>query len=175
MRRVLPLLALVSLAFAPAPAFRPRKAEPVSARVVAAMEYFRVKMPPPTLEESGGKSYAGLSPDTIVHLLRVARMLEVKTASGCRALMPYAKDRDCKLRFIAQHAINAAAKAYEGRVPPPCFLDLETEPHRDMVRRFGELIERMKPRGGRDVTCTLPPSSGRIPRVVSRALRRIFP
>ena len=141
----LAIVAALSLAFAPAPVYRPKKAEPISARVVAAMESFRTEMPPAVGHaEHNGRFYTELSYN-MNHLRRVADMLGVGTKGEALALLPYVKDRDCKLRFIAQHALNAATKAYPEEMSHYCFLDLESEDHRKMARRFTELIDQLDP------------------------------
>ena len=143
---ILLLLCVACLAFAPAPVYRPKKAEPASSRIVALMEGFRKKIPPDTrgLFAGTGESVKDLEPYTMPHLGQVAVGLGVGTRSECRALMPYLLDPDCKLRFIAQHAIDKATKAYPDGQSIECLLDLESKGHREMSRRFAELIEQME-------------------------------
>ena len=140
------IVAVLSMAFAPAPVYRPKKAEPVSARVVAAMEGFRTKMPPAEgMNERNGMSVKELGPFLMSHLAGVARRLGVKTKAECIALMPYITDRDYKIRFIAQQAISGATKAYPSGMSVECLLDTASEGHRTMERRFQELIDQLDP------------------------------
>jgi hypothetical protein len=140
------LVAALSLAFAPAPVYRPKKAEPASARVVAAMESFRTKMPPAVgMGEHNGLSVKELEPFIMSHLAGVARRLGVKTKAECIALMPYIADRDFKIRFIAQQAIDGTTKAYPNGMSIECLLDTGSVGHREMARRFQELIDQLDP------------------------------
>ena len=143
---VMVIVAALSLAFAPAPVYRPKKAEPISERVVTAMEGFRTKLPPAVgFAEQNGLTYFELIPNNMNHLNRVAEQLGVRSRSEAVALLRFVKDRDCHLRFIAQHALNAATKAYPDGVPHECFLDSKSEAHRKMVSRFAELIDQLDP------------------------------
>ena len=123
-----------------------KKAEPVSSRVVAAMEGFRTKMPPAVgFNEQIGCSVKELQPFIMSHLEGVAHRLGVKTKAECIALMPYITDSDYKIRFIAQQAISGATKAYPHGMSVECLLDTQSEGHRTMVRRFTELIDQLDP------------------------------
>ena len=138
------IVAALSLAFAPAPVYRPKKAESASEKIVAAMEGFRTKMPPAVgLGEHNGLSVKELEPFIMSHLAGVARRMGVKTRAECIALMPYITDRDFKLRFIAQQAISGATKAYPHGMSIECLLDTESTGHRTMARRFVELIDQI--------------------------------
>src|SRR5262245_11067830 len=107
MRRLTVLFAaMVTLAFAPAPPPRIRKAETGSERIVRAMEGFRSSIPPAEgLGEQNGLTVKELEPYLMSHLAGVARRMGASTKADCLALLPYIKDRDFKLRFIAQQAI----------------------------------------------------------------------
>ena len=140
------IVAALSLAFAPAPVYRPEKAEPPSSRVVTAMEGFRTKMPPAVgMGEHNGLSVKELEPFIMSHLAGVARRMGVKTKAECVALMPYITDGDFRLRFIAQQAISGATKAYPSGMSVECLLDTASDGHRTMARRFQELIDRLDP------------------------------
>ncbi len=74
MRGILPLIAVLSFAFAPAPFPRSRKPDDRSARIVRAMEGFRVKIPPAQgMAEQEGPSVKELEPYLMTHLAGVAR------------------------------------------------------------------------------------------------------
>jgi hypothetical protein len=138
------LLAVACLAFAPAPVYRPKKAEPVSARIVALMARYRGDIPPAEgMGEQEGLTVKELEPYLMSHLAGVAVRMGVKTRAEYRSLLPYLRDPDCKLRFIAMHAIETATKAYPHGVSVGWFLDLESAGHREMAGRFAELIEQM--------------------------------
>ena len=131
---------------APAPPFRERKPEVGAARVVRAMEGYRTRMPPAEgIGEQNGLSVRELEPYIMSHLAGVARRLGAKTRAECAALMPYLKDRDAKLRFIAQQAIEGATKAYPHGLSVECFLDPTSKGHEAMVLHFTELIDRLSP------------------------------
>jgi hypothetical protein len=109
------------------------------------MEDFRTKMPPAQgMGEQNGITVKELEPFLMSHLAGVARRMKVTTRVECVALMPYIRDRDCKLRFIAQQAINAATSAYPDGMSVECVLDTESEGHRKMAARFRDLIDRLE-------------------------------
>ena len=57
--------------------------------------------------------------------------------------MPYIADRDFKLRFIAQVAIDDATKAYPSGKSIETLLDTNSEGHRKMAERFADLIDHL--------------------------------
>jgi hypothetical protein len=131
------------IAWAPAP-FGRDKAKAETDRVVRAMEGYRTKIPPAQgLGEENGFTTKELEPYTMNHLAGVGQRLNVKTRAECLALLPYVKDRDYKLRFIAQQAINEATKAYPHGMSVECVTDVDGDRHREMVRRFEALIARL--------------------------------
>jgi hypothetical protein len=137
------VIGAVVIAWAPAP-FRRDKAKSEVDRVVRAMEGYRTSIPPAQgLGEENGFTSKELEPYTMNHLAGVGRRLNVITRAECLALLPYVKDRDFKLRFIAQQAINDATKAYPHGMSIECVLDADSDRHREMVRRFEELIARL--------------------------------
>ncbi len=140
------LVAVISLAFAPAPVFRPRKAEPLPPQIVLRIESYRTKMPPAVgMNEHNGISVKELDPFIMSHLAGVARRMGVKTRAECIALMPYITDPDFKIRFIAQQAISGATKAYPSGMSVECLLDTASKGHLEMARRFQELIAQLDP------------------------------
>lgn len=145
MPRYLPLIATtLALAFAPAPVYRPKQAEDPAAKIARAMEGFRTRIPPAQgMGEQNGKTVKELEPYLMSHLSGVARRMKVTTRAECIALMPYIRDRDCKLRFIAVHAISEATKAYPSGMSVGWFLDLGSDGHREMAARFAGLVDRM--------------------------------
>jgi hypothetical protein len=133
----------LAIAWAPAP-FRRDKAKAEVDRVVRAMEGYRTSIPPAQGRgEQNGFTTKELEPYTMNHLAGVGRRLNVKTRAECLALLPYVKDRDFKLRFIAQQAINDATKAYPHGMSVECVLDADGDRHREMVRLFEALIARL--------------------------------
>ena len=144
MRRCLPLLivATLALAFAPAPVYRPKKADAHSPRIVELMEGFRTEIPPAEgLGEMNGKSPPGLG-HVPNHLTGIARRMKVTTKAECLALMPYLRDRDLKLRFIAHEAILDATKSTNGR-SFDCIEDINSKRHRKMTQELADLIDRL--------------------------------
>ena len=136
--------AALSLAFAPLPFPRPSKPPTPAARVTALMEGYRTKVPPAEgFHEQNGLTVNELEPYLMSHLDGVARRMGVRTRAECLALLPYVKDRDFKLRFVAQQAINDATKAYPHGTSVECVLDADGDSHREMVRRFEALIARL--------------------------------
>jgi hypothetical protein len=79
------------------------------------------------------------------HLAGVARRLKARTRGECLALAPYLKDRDAKLRFIAAVALNEATNAYPGGLSFSCVIDLRSDGHEAMVRRFVASLGRLDP------------------------------
>ena len=120
----------LSLAFAPAPFPRTKKPESASARIVRSMESYRIKLPPAEgISEQNGFTVKELEPYLMSHLAGAARRLAVKTKAECVALLPYVKDRDCKIRFIAVHALLKATKAYPSGISLGWVLDIHSEGH----------------------------------------------
>ena len=145
MRTSIPLflVAVLAMAFAPAPVYRPKKAEAPSPRIVQLMEAFRVKLPPAEgLGEMNGISPVALGPYVPNHLTGIARRMKVTTKAECLALMPYLRDRDMKLRYIAHEAIIDATKSTNGS-SFDCIGDLESERHRKMAAKLADLIDRL--------------------------------
>ena len=144
MRRSIPLflIATLALAFAPAPVYRPKKADAPSPRIVELMEGFRTKMPP----AQGMGEMNGISPRGIDHvpnhLTGVARRMKVRTKSECLSLLPYLRDRDMNLRYIAHEAILDATKSTIDRTFD-CIEELESERHRKMAEKLADLIDRL--------------------------------
>ncbi len=138
--------AILGLAFAPLPFHRPGKPVPPAARVTALMEGYRTKVPPAEgIGEQNGRSVKELAPCLMSHLAGVGRRMGVKTRADCLALLPYLKDRDCKLRFIAMQALEMATKAHQHGLNVECFIDITSEGHRRMAARIAELADRLDP------------------------------
>ena len=145
MCKTLPLLiaAVLMLAFAPAPVYRPKKAGAPSPRIIELMEGFRNKLPPAEGEgEMNGISPIALGDYVPNHLSGIARRMRVTTKAECLALLPYLKDRDMKLRFIAHEAIIDATKSSNGS-SFDCIGDLESERHRKMAEKLADLVDRL--------------------------------
>jgi hypothetical protein len=77
------------------------------------------------------------------HLGGVARRLGVKTKAECLVLLTYLKDRDPKIRFIAAHAIEIVVHAYPGGMSLSDSLEVDSDGHREMIRRFVEKIDKL--------------------------------
>jgi hypothetical protein len=139
-------LAVFCFAFAPLPFPRAKKPAAPSARVTALMEGYRTEIPPAEgMGEQNGRSVKELQPYLMSHLAGVAKRMGVRTRAECLALMPYLKDRDFKLRFIAQQALEGATGAHPHGLNVQCFIDTGSEGHRKMVARFDELIGMLDP------------------------------
>jgi len=129
---------------APAPLPRHKKPDGPAARLVRAMESYRTQMPPAQgLGEENGRTIRELEPYLMSHLAGVARRMKIRTRAECVALMPYLKDRDCKLRFIASLAINEATDAWPSGLSVECFVDTSSAAHAEMLRRFTAAIGRL--------------------------------
>lgn len=140
------VLAALCLAFAPLPFPRSKKPLTPSARVTAMMEGYRTEIPPAEgLNEQNGLTVKELEPYLMSHLAGVARRMGVKTKAECLALLPYLKDPDFKVRFIAQQALEGATKAHPHGLSVSYFLDTASDGHRKMAARFAEMIEKLDP------------------------------
>ena len=119
--------------------------KPLASQVLDAMEGFRQKIPADVrgLFAGTGRSYKGLEPYTMPHLVQVAGGLGVGTRMECLMLLTYLKDADHKLRFIAAHAIDGATNAYPNGMSVEGFTDTGSEAHRRMLFRFLEAIEKL--------------------------------
>ena len=140
--------AAMGLAFAPLPFPRPKPKKPTlpSARVTALMEGYRTAVPPAEgLAEQNGLTVKQLQPYLMGHLAGVARRMGVKTRAECLALLPYLKDRDFKLRFIAMQALEGPTRAHPHGLNVECFLDVTSEGLRKMAARFAELVDKLGP------------------------------
>lgn len=137
--------AAVALA-APAPLPRHKRAEDAGQRVARMMESYRTRIPQAEgMAEENGLSIRELEPYLMSHLAGVARRMKVRTRAECLALMPYLKDRDCKLRFIASLAVNEATNAWPGGLSVTCFRDVNSPEHERMVRDFEARLGRLDP------------------------------
>jgi hypothetical protein len=110
------------------------------------MDGFRKEVTPPqtesemngfTVNDVDGKAF------TMSHLAGVARRLGVKTKAECLVLLTYLKDRDPKIRFIAAQAIEIIVHAYPGGMSLDDILKVDSDGHREMIRRFVEKIEKL--------------------------------
>ena len=118
---------------------------PSPLRLMKAMDGFRKEVPPPQGTEDNGFGLKDLDGKdfTMSHLGAVARRLGVKTKSECLVLLTYLKDRDPKIRFIAAHAIEIVVHAYPGGMSLSDILEVDSDGHREMIRRFGEKIDKL--------------------------------
>jgi hypothetical protein len=115
-------------------------------QLMKTMDGFRAAVPPPrTLSEQNGASLEDVNgkPFVLTHLDGVARRMEVKTARECLVLLTYLKDRDAKIRFIAATAIERVVHAYPGGMSLDDILNVDSDGHREMIRRFVEKIDAL--------------------------------
>jgi hypothetical protein len=117
-------------------------AEPME--LLKMMDGFRKEVPPPqgdneangfSLEDVDGKSFL------LSHLSGVARRMGVKTKTDCVVLLTFLSDRDPKLRFIAAEAIEDVVHAYPQGMSVNDVLKIDSDGHREMIRRFVAKIE----------------------------------
>ena len=119
-------------------------AEP--AELMKAMDGFRKMVPPPqNISEQNGFSLKNMDGKDFLlsHLGGVARRLGVKTKAECLVLLTYLKDRDPKFRFIAAQAIEIIVHAYPGGMSLSDILEVDSDGHREMIRRFVEKIDKL--------------------------------
>ncbi len=119
---------------------------PVS--LLKTLDGFRRKLPEPQgLHEMNGLGVADIEgrvyPDS--HLRGVATRMAVKTKADCMLLLTYLKDRDPKMRRIAGYALENVVKVYPNGFSSDCFDQVDSEQHREMVRRFVAGIEKLSP------------------------------
>lgn len=77
------------------------------------------------------------------HLSGVASRLQVKTKVECLVLLTFLKDRDPKIRFIAAKAIENVVQAYPEGMSVSDMTEIDSDGHREMVRRFVEKIDKL--------------------------------
>lgn len=114
--------------------------------LMKAMDGFRKEVPPPqNTGEQNGFSLKDLDGKDFLlsHLGGVARRLGVKTKAECLVLLTYLKDRDPKIRFIAAHAIEIVVHAYPGGMSLSDILEIDSDGHREMIRRFVDKIDKL--------------------------------
>ena len=117
------------------------------AKLIQTMEGFRMKVPPAQgLGEVNGFVLKELEPYTTSHLSGVAKRLGAKSRADCLVLLTYLKDPDAKLRFIAVQAIYGVVDGYRNGVDSATdnILNTRSDGHLKMVRRFVELIDKLK-------------------------------
>jgi RNA polymerase sigma factor (sigma-70 family) len=110
------------------------------------MDGFRRKLPEPQgPDEMEGPTITNADGTTLLlgHLRGIASRLGVKTKADCMLLLTYLNDRDLKVRCIASFAMENIVKAYPNGLPKDCLDHLDSESHRDMVRRFVAGIEKL--------------------------------
>jgi hypothetical protein len=146
-RRLLPLL-LLSLWAAPL------SAEPLE--ILRKMDGYRKELPPAeaisemngfSFEDAAGKSF------TINHLAGVGARVGAKSKGECLLLLPYLEDQDPKIRYIAGSALEKVLGCYPHGMSADDMLKIDTDGHREMVRRFAAKLEQPTdwPRPGIDV------------------------
>ncbi|WP_020472972.1 hypothetical protein [Zavarzinella formosa] len=119
-------------------------AEP--AELLKKMDGFRKELPPPqTLSEQNGFSLKDADGKDVLltHLGGITSRLGVKTKTECLLLLTYLKDRDAKIRFIAASAIENVVRAYPHGMSLNDILEIDTDRHREMIRRFVEKIDKL--------------------------------
>jgi RNA polymerase sigma factor (sigma-70 family) len=118
---------------------------PSPLRLMKTMDGFRKEVPPPQGTEDNGFGLKDVDGKdfTMSHLAGVARRLGVKTKAECLVLLTYLKDRDPKIRFIAAQAIESIVHAYPGGMSLSDILEVDSDGHREMIRRFVEKIEKL--------------------------------
>jgi hypothetical protein len=129
------------------PSARAEKTDDKLEKLLQAMEGFRTKIPPPQgLGEMNGKVLKSLEPCTDTHLSGVAERLRVKSRAECLVLLTYLNDPNPQLRFIAVHAIYKVVDGYRNGIDSGAdnILDTRSAGHLKMVRRFVELINKLK-------------------------------
>lgn len=107
---------------------------------------FRKEIPPPqTLSEQNGFSLKDVDGTSFLlsHLGGVAHRLGVRTKAECLVLLTYLKDRDPKIRFIAATAIENVVHAYPHGMSLNDILMIDSDRHREMIRRFVEKTEKL--------------------------------
>lgn len=117
------------------------------AKLIQTMETFRTKIPPPQGRgEVNGFVVKELEPHTVSHLSGVAKRLGAMSRADCLALLTYLKDPDAKLRFIAVQAIYGVVDGYRNGIDSATdnIFDTRSDGHLNMVRRFVELIDKLK-------------------------------
>ena len=129
-------------------------AEPLE--ILKRMDGFRKELPPAeTLSEMNGFSFVDLDGKsfTMTHLAGVAARMEAKSKGECLLLLPYLEDKDPKIRFIAGNALERVLGCYPHGMSANDMLKLDTDGHREMVRRFAAKLEQPAdwPRLGIDV------------------------
>ncbi len=109
------------------------------------MEGYRKVIPPPKdgMEEHNGPSVKETEPYLLTHLDGVARRLNVMTKAECVVLLPYLKDEDAKLRYIAMSALAGKVNAFPAGASTESFTDMKSDEHRKMVQRYTELVTRL--------------------------------
>jgi hypothetical protein len=123
------------------------KADDRLAKLIQTMEDYRTKMPRPQgLGEVNGRVLKELEPYTTSHLSGVAKRLGARSRADCLALLTYLKDSDGKLRFIAAQAIYGVVDGYRKGIDSAAdnILDTRSDGHLKMVRRFVDLIDKLK-------------------------------
>jgi hypothetical protein len=123
------------------------KADDRLAKLIQTMEGFRTTVPRPQgLGEVNGFVLKELEPYTTSHLSEVAKRLGARSRADCLALLTYLKDSDAKLRFIAVQAIYGVVDGYRNGIDSAAdnILDTRSDGHLKLVRRFVELIDKLK-------------------------------
>lgn len=124
----------------------PARAEPGPQGLQKTLEGFRKELPPPhsvgeqngfAIKDVDGKDFLGS------HLSGVASRLRVKTRAECLVLLTFLKDRDPKIRFIAATAIENVVRAYPEGMSVSDITEIDSDGHREMIRRFIEKIDRL--------------------------------
>jgi uncharacterized protein (TIGR03067 family) len=116
-------------------------------RMMKMMDGYRKKLPEPQgLNEMNGVGVADIDgnshPDT--HLKGIGIRLGATTKAEGMTLLTYLKDKDPKMRRIAAFALEDLLKAYPHGMSSSDLQDLDSDGHREMVRRFVEGIEKMQ-------------------------------
>ena len=112
-------------------------------KLMRTMDGFREAVPPPqNVSEQNGFSLKDVQGKEFLlsHLGGVARRMGVTTKGECLVLLTYLKDQDAKIRFIAAQAIEHVVHAYPGGMSLDDILKIDSDGHREMIRRFVERV-----------------------------------
>ena len=124
----------------------PARAAPGVTGLLKTVEGFRKELPPQAnIGEMNGFSIKDADGKHVLlsHLNGVTRRLQVKTKGECLVLLTYLNDRDVRIRVVAAQAIEKVVGAYPTGMSLNDMTEIDTDGHREMIRRFVEKIDKL--------------------------------